>query len=78
MRFMTGSASFALSAAAADTDDLLKQFGGPAIPATGFGIGDCVLAILLEEKGLLKRQLSPPQPDYFVAVTDKQFFPKGR
>ena len=58
-------------------DDLLKQFGGPAIPATGFGIGDCVLAILLEEKGLLKRQLSPPQPDYFVAVTDKQFFPKA-
>jgi histidyl-tRNA synthetase len=58
-------------------DDLLKQFGGPAIPATGFGIGDCVLAILLEEKGLLKRQLSSLQPDYFVAFTDKQFFPKA-
>jgi len=58
-------------------DDLLKQFGGPAIPATGFGIGDCVLAILLEEKGLLDKQLSSPQPDYFVAFTDKQFFPKA-
>jgi len=58
-------------------DDLLKQFGGPAIPATGFGIGDCVLAILLEEKGLLDKQLSSPQPDYFVAFTDKQFFQKA-
>ena len=35
-------------------DDLLKQFGGPSIPATGFGIGDCVLGILLEEKVFLK------------------------
>ena len=57
-------------------DDLLKQFGqsygkasaltsGPAIPATGFGIGDSVLAILLEEKGLLKPK--PQELDYFVA-----------
>jgi histidyl-tRNA synthetase len=46
-------------------DDLLKQFGGPAIPATGFGIGDSVLAILLESKGLLKPRLQ--ELDYFVA-----------
>jgi histidyl-tRNA synthetase len=58
-------------------DDLLKQFGGPAIPATGFGIGDCVLGILLEEKGLLEKQLPSRQPDYFVAFTDKQFFQKA-
>ncbi|MCJ7730375.1 MAG: ATP phosphoribosyltransferase regulatory subunit, partial [Sedimentisphaerales bacterium] len=49
-------------------DNLLKQFGGPDIPATGFGIGDCVLGILLEEKGLLK--LKKPELDYFVAVID--------
>ena len=55
-------------------DDLLKQFGGPAIPATGVGIGDCVLAILLEEKGLLEKQLSSPKFDYFVACVDKQLF----
>ena len=24
-------------------DNLLSQFGGPSIPATGFGVGDCVL-----------------------------------
>ncbi len=46
-------------------DDLLKQFGGPDIQATGFGIGDSVLAILLEERGLLKPK--PRELDYFVA-----------
>jgi histidyl-tRNA synthetase len=46
-------------------DDLLKQFGGPAIPATGFGMGDCVLGVMLEEKGLLKPK--PQELDYFVA-----------
>jgi histidyl-tRNA synthetase len=55
-------------------DDLLKHFGGLAIPATGFAMGDCVLGILLEEKGLLRKQLSKPQVDYFVAFTDEQFF----
>ncbi|HUT30403.1 MAG TPA: histidine--tRNA ligase [Sedimentisphaerales bacterium] len=54
-------------------DDLLKQFGGPDIPATGFGIGDCVLGILLEEKGLLQKQLPSSEPDYFVAFADGQF-----
>jgi len=58
-------------------DDLLKQFGGPAVSATGFGIGDCVLGILLEEKGLLKKQLPTPKLDYFVAFTDQRFFEKA-
>ena len=48
-------------------DDLLKQFGGPTIPATGFGIGDCVLEILLREKGLLDKQLPKSRLDYFIA-----------
>jgi histidyl-tRNA synthetase len=54
-------------------DDLLKQFGGPAIPATGFGIGDCVLGILLEEKGLLRDRIPARQLDYFVAYVDGRF-----
>jgi histidyl-tRNA synthetase len=53
-------------------DNLLKQFGGPNMSATGCGIGDCVLGILLEEKGLLKP--GPKEPDYFIAFTDEQFF----
>jgi len=47
-------------------DNLLRDFGGPDIPATGFGIGDCVLAILLEEKGLLEKNLPKSVLDYFV------------
>jgi len=34
-------------------DDLLKVLGGPDVEATGFGMGDAVLAILLAEKGKL-------------------------
>jgi histidyl-tRNA synthetase len=56
-------------------DDLLKQFGGPAIPATGFGIGDCVLGILLEEKGLLKPK--PKELDYFVAYVNENYRDKA-
>ncbi len=54
-------------------DNLLKQFGGPAIPATGFGIGDSVLAILLKEKGLFDKQLPSRKLDYFVACVDKVY-----
>ena len=46
-------------------DNLLRDFGGPDIPATGFGIGDCVLGILLEEKGLFRPE--PIELDYFIA-----------
>ncbi len=58
-------------------DNLLKLFGGPDIPATGFGIGDCVLGILLEEKGLLQKQLSMSGPEYFVAFTDEPYLQKA-
>jgi histidyl-tRNA synthetase len=53
-------------------DNLLKQFGGPNISATGCGIGDCVLGILLEGKGLLKP--GPGKLEYFIAFTDEQLF----
>ena len=52
-------------------DNLLADFGGPAIPATGFGIGDCVLGILLEEKGLLKPEKK--ELDYFVAYVMTEY-----
>ena len=58
-------------------DNLLRDFGGPDIPATGMGMGDCILAILLEEKGLLKKQLPQRQLDYFVAYTDRQLSQKA-
>jgi len=48
-------------------DNLLRDFGGPPISATGMGMGDCVLEILLREKGLLDKQVPKRQIDYFVA-----------
>jgi len=47
-------------------DNLLRDFGGPTIPATGMGMGDRVLEILLEEKGLLGEHVPKKQLDYFV------------
>lgn len=53
-------------------DNLLKDFGGPAVPATGMGMGDCVLEILLESKGLIKDAVKPPQVDYYIMCLDKE------
>ena len=51
-------------------DNLLKDFGGPDVPAVGMGFGDCVLEILLREKGLLdtliKKKLHQLSLDYFI------------
>jgi histidyl-tRNA synthetase len=54
-------------------DNLLRDFGGPAIPATGMGMGDCVLEEILKEKGLLEKQVPKRQLDYFVALADNIF-----
>lgn len=54
-------------------DNLLRDFGGPAIPATGMGMGDCVLEILLHQKGLLDSQVLPRRLEYFVACADASF-----
>ena len=53
-------------------DNLLRDFGGPAISATGMGMGDCVLEILLREKGLISDGFATKRVDYFVAYTDKE------
>ena len=57
-------------------DNLLADFGGPKVTATGFGMGDCVLEILLEEKGLLD-QTDTGSIDFFVAYTDKTLLAKA-
>ncbi len=54
-------------------DNLLRDFGGPAIPATGMGMGDCVLEILLHQKGLLDSQVPRRRLEYFVACADVTF-----
>lgn len=49
-------------------DNLIESFGGPKLPACGFGMGDVVLGLLLKEKGLLKDEdvMRPVWPDVFV------------
>ena len=51
-------------------DNLLHDFGGPPISATGMGMGDCVLEILLREKGLLDESVSLKKLDYFVIFAE--------
>lgn len=52
-------------------DNLLRDFGGPWIPATGMGMGDAVLEILLQERGLLENQVPKRQTEYFVVLADQ-------
>ncbi len=47
-------------------DNLLHDFGGPKISATGMGMGDCVLEVLLREKELLDKKVTAGAVDYFV------------
>ena len=54
-------------------DNLLRDFDGPSETATGMGMGDCVLEILLREKGLLDKNIAKKQIDYFVALADNVF-----
>jgi histidyl-tRNA synthetase len=48
-------------------DNLIELFGGPSLPACGFGMGDVVLGLVLEDQGLMPEAESlMPRPDAFV------------
>jgi len=49
-------------------DDLLAGLGGPQVSGTGFGMGDVVLGLLLQEKGLLRP--AAPALDFYLLTTD--------
>ena len=59
-------------------DNLIELFGGPPTPAVGFGMGDVVLGLLLDDKGLMPQgkelidALSQPaaslRPEAFVVA----------
>lgn len=52
-------------------DKLIEGFGGPSLPACGFGMGDVVLANILKDKGLLKpAEEYLPRPDAFVIAAN--------
>ena len=49
-------------------DGLVELFGGPKMPAIGFGMGDVVLGLVLADKGLLPKDGGQllPRPDVFL------------
>ncbi len=52
-------------------DNLVELFGGPATPAVGFGMGDVVLGLVLEDRGKMPRDAEllrkiGANPDVFV------------
>ncbi|HZW07879.1 MAG TPA: ATP phosphoribosyltransferase regulatory subunit, partial [Phycisphaerales bacterium] len=52
-------------------DNLIETFGGPPTPAVGFGMGDVVLSLVLQDKGLMPSDKQIAQdlglrPDAFV------------
>lgn len=53
-------------------DNLLQGLGGPKVPATGFGMGDVVLEIMLQERELLQSQTN--SVDFFVVDADAELF----
>jgi histidyl-tRNA synthetase len=53
-------------------DNLLEVLGGPRVSATGFGMGDVVLSIMLEEKGKLP-ELAPGLDCFVVSDRGERF-----
>lgn len=52
-------------------DNLIELFGGPATPAVGFGMGDVVLSLVLQDRGLMPNddtlfEAAGLRPDVFV------------
>ncbi len=55
-------------------DKLIELMGGPAMPAVGFGMGDVVLSLVLQDKGLAPSEVMPPV-DAFVFAADESARP---
>jgi len=47
-------------------DNLLGDFGGPTISATGMGMGDCVLELLFRERELIDKKVPGKSLDCFI------------
>lgn len=57
-------------------DNLVELFGGPATPAVGFAMGDVVLSLVLQDKGLMPSDAEIAKelrldPDVFVFSVDE-------
>lgn len=57
-------------------DGLLELLGGPTCPATGFGMGDVVLSLLLEETAKIPETIRQGTLEYFVIDSEDALFPR--
>jgi len=55
-------------------DNLLADVGGEPLPATGFALGDVVITLILESKGLLPANLNVSPAAVMVTVFDEERF----
>ncbi len=56
-------------------DKLIEMFDGPSTPAVGFGMGDVVLSLVLQDKGLIPPDFMPAT-DVFVITADESARPQ--
>jgi histidyl-tRNA synthetase len=59
-------------------DNLIELFGGPVLPAIGFGMGDVVLTNVLRDKNLIPDDVCPSPDAFIFAVTDSGAAQLGR
>ncbi|MCY2927804.1 MAG: ATP phosphoribosyltransferase regulatory subunit, partial [Planctomycetota bacterium] len=57
-------------------DNLLEVLGGPRVGATGLGMGDVVLGLLLEEKGKFPPDVDAASVDYYLIDAEEACFPR--
>jgi histidyl-tRNA synthetase len=53
-------------------NNLLADVGGESLPATGFALGDVVISLILESKGLLPKNLGSSPASILVTVFDAE------
>jgi histidyl-tRNA synthetase len=53
-------------------DQLIELMGGPSMSAVGFGMGDVVLSLVLQDKGLIPDEVMPPVGAFLIAADDNQ------
>ncbi len=51
-------------------DKLIELLGGPSIPAVGFGMGDVVISLVMQDKGLVPDSVQAVPDVFLIAATD--------
>ncbi|MAE59996.1 MAG: histidine--tRNA ligase [Planctomycetaceae bacterium] len=51
-------------------DQLIESVGGPPTPAVGMGMGDVVLSLVLQDKGLLPHDVMPQLDAFVIAAAE--------